>query len=186
VWHLFLLFPFSKTNLKYVYHSGSSVSPLPYNVELELYVLFCLLYRTVWIFLIHALECTWLVISLLFLCMYYVGFHMVQSECFFKRGQTQCQRLPHEWGLGKGITEAKSYPRRNSAERRLRTQDLVTRRASTHQLHQACPSECFFTIYNLLVDILLFFAWGSVLSTLCSFLNQWYITACSCLSCRYT
>jgi hypothetical protein len=54
--------------------------------------------------------------------------------------QTQCQRLPHEWGLGKGITEAKSYPRRNSAERRLRTQDLVTQRASTHQLHQACPS----------------------------------------------
>jgi hypothetical protein len=38
-----------------------------------------------------------------------------------KKGQTQCQRLPHEWGLGKGITEAKSYPRRNSAERRLRT-----------------------------------------------------------------
>jgi hypothetical protein len=37
-------------------------------------------------------------------------------------GQTQCQRLPHEWGLEKGITEAKSYPRR------------------THQLHQACPS----------------------------------------------
>jgi hypothetical protein len=26
------------------------------------------------------------------------------------KGQTQCQRLPHEWGLGKGITEAKSYP----------------------------------------------------------------------------
>jgi hypothetical protein len=42
------------------------------------------------------------------------------------KGQTQCQRLPHEWGLGKGITEAKSYPRRNSAERRLRTQDLMT------------------------------------------------------------
>jgi hypothetical protein len=41
-------------------------------------------------------------------------------------GQTQYQRLPHEWGLGKGITEAKSYPRRNSAERRLRTQNLVT------------------------------------------------------------
>jgi hypothetical protein len=34
----------------------------------------------------------------------------------FTLGQTQCQRLPHEWGLGKGITEAKSYPRRNSAE----------------------------------------------------------------------
>jgi hypothetical protein len=56
------------------------------------------------------------------------------------KGQTQCQRLSHEWGLGKGITEAKSYPRRNSTERRLRTHDLVTRRASTHQLHQACPS----------------------------------------------
>jgi hypothetical protein len=52
-----------------------------------------------------------------------------------RKGQTQCQRLPHEWGLGKEITEAKSYPRRNSVERRLRTQDLVTRRASTHQLH---------------------------------------------------
>jgi hypothetical protein len=57
-----------------------------------------------------------------------------------KKGQTQCQRLPHEWGLGKGITEAKSYPHRNSVERRLRTQDLATRRASTHQLYQACPS----------------------------------------------
>jgi hypothetical protein len=33
------------------------------------------------------------------------------------KGQTQCQRLPHEWGLGKGITEVKSYLRRNSAER---------------------------------------------------------------------
>jgi hypothetical protein len=44
-----------------------------------------------------------------------------------KKGQTQCQRLPHEWGLGKGITEVKSYPCRNSAERRVRTQDLVTR-----------------------------------------------------------
>jgi hypothetical protein len=43
------------------------------------------------------------------------------------KGQTQCQRLPHEWGLGKEITETKSYPRRNSAERRLRTQNLVTR-----------------------------------------------------------
>jgi hypothetical protein len=30
-----------------------------------------------------------------------------------KKGQTQCQRLPHEWGLGKGITEVKSYLRRN-------------------------------------------------------------------------
>jgi hypothetical protein len=27
-----------------------------------------------------------------------------------KKGQTQCQRLPHEWGLGKGITKAKSHP----------------------------------------------------------------------------
>jgi hypothetical protein len=57
-----------------------------------------------------------------------------------KKGQTQCQRLPHEWGMEKRITEAKSYPRRNSTERRLRTQNLVTRRANTHQLHQACPS----------------------------------------------
>jgi hypothetical protein len=32
------------------------------------------------------------------------------------KGQAQCQRLPYEWGLGKGITETKSYPRRNSAE----------------------------------------------------------------------
>jgi hypothetical protein len=38
-----------------------------------------------------------------------------------KKGQIQCQRLPHEWDLEKGITEVKSYPRRNSAERRLRT-----------------------------------------------------------------
>jgi hypothetical protein len=52
--------------------------------------------------------------------------------------QTQYQRLPHEWGLGKGITEAKSYHRRNSAKRRLRTQNLVTRRASTHQLAFCC------------------------------------------------
>jgi hypothetical protein len=29
-------------------------------------------------------------------------------------------RLKGQWGLGKGITEAKSYSRRNSAERRLR------------------------------------------------------------------
>jgi hypothetical protein len=39
---------------------------------------------------------------------------------------------PHEWSLGKGITEVKSYLRRNSAEKQLRTQDLVTRRVSTH------------------------------------------------------
>jgi hypothetical protein len=63
--------------------------------------------------------------------------HELESK---KKGQTQCQRLPHEWGLGKEITEAKSYPCRNSVERRLRIQNLVTRRASTHQLHQACPS----------------------------------------------
>jgi hypothetical protein len=31
-------------------------------------------------------------------------------EYVSNRGQTQCQRLPHEWGLGKGITKAKSYP----------------------------------------------------------------------------
>jgi hypothetical protein len=40
------------------------------------------------------------------------------TEKKLHKGQTQCQRLPHEWGLGKGITEAKSYPRRNSAERK--------------------------------------------------------------------
>jgi hypothetical protein len=39
-------------------------------------------------------------------------------KCDAYKGQTQCQRLPHEWGLGKGITEEKSYPRRNSVERR--------------------------------------------------------------------
>jgi hypothetical protein len=38
----------------------------------------------------------------------------IHSNTTIKKGQTQCQRLPHEWGLGKGITEAKSYPRRNS------------------------------------------------------------------------
>jgi hypothetical protein len=27
-----------------------------------------------------------------------------------KKGQTRCQRLPHKWGLGKRITEVKSYP----------------------------------------------------------------------------
>jgi hypothetical protein len=31
------------------------------------------------------------------------------TQIVIKKGQTQCQRLPHEWGLGKGITEAKSY-----------------------------------------------------------------------------
>jgi hypothetical protein len=68
------------------------------------------------------------------------------------KGQTQCQRLPHEWGQGKGITEAKSYPRRNSAERWLRTQDLVTRRASTHQLHQACPSLTNHQVSTILIS----------------------------------
>ena len=29
-----------------------------------------------------------------------------------KKGQTQCQRLPHEWALGKGKTEAKSAEKR--------------------------------------------------------------------------
>jgi hypothetical protein len=53
----------------------------------------------------------------------------------------ECQSSHTSGGLGKGITEAKSYPRRNSAERRLRTQDLVTRRASTHHLHQACTRD---------------------------------------------
>jgi hypothetical protein len=35
-----------------------------------------------------------------------------------KKGQTQCQRLPHEWGLGKEKTEA-SLPLAKSAERLL-------------------------------------------------------------------
>jgi hypothetical protein len=48
---------------------------------------------------------------------------------------------PTRVGSGEGNNRSKVLPRRNSAERRLRTQDLVTRRASTHQLHQACPSE---------------------------------------------
>ena len=39
--------------------------------------------------------------------------------------QTQCRRLPHEWGLGKGKTEA-SLPPAKSAEKLLRTHDLVT------------------------------------------------------------
>jgi hypothetical protein len=39
-------------------------------------------------------------------------------KCDAYKGQTQCQRLPHEWSLGKRITKAKSYPRRNSVERR--------------------------------------------------------------------
>jgi hypothetical protein len=51
-----------------------------------------------------------------------------QKTTMEKKGQTQCQRLPHEWGLGKEITEAKSYPHRNSTERQLRTQDLVVNR----------------------------------------------------------
>jgi len=42
-----------------------------------------------------------------------------------KKGQTQCRRHPHEWGLGKGKTEA-SLPPAKSAERLLRTRDLVT------------------------------------------------------------
>jgi len=42
-----------------------------------------------------------------------------------KKGQTQYQRLPHEWGLGKGKTEA-SLPPTKSAERLLQTRDLVT------------------------------------------------------------
>jgi hypothetical protein len=53
------------------------------------------------------------------------AFAFSTTQYFISKGQTQCQRLPHEWGLGKGITEAKSYPRRNSAERRLRTQDFI-------------------------------------------------------------
>jgi len=35
-----------------------------------------------------------------------------------KRGQTQCRRLPHEWGLGKEKTET-SLPSAKSAERLL-------------------------------------------------------------------
>jgi len=35
-----------------------------------------------------------------------------------KKGQTQCRRLPHEWGLGKGKIEA-SLPPAKSAERLL-------------------------------------------------------------------
>jgi len=42
-----------------------------------------------------------------------------------EKGQTQCRRLPHEWGLGKGKTEA-SLPPTKSTERLLRTHDLVT------------------------------------------------------------
>jgi len=42
-----------------------------------------------------------------------------------RAGQTQCRRLPHEWGLGKGKTEA-NLPPAKSAERLLRTRDLVT------------------------------------------------------------
>jgi len=37
-----------------------------------------------------------------------------------KKGQAQCRRLPHEWGLRKGKTEA-SLPPAKSAERLLRT-----------------------------------------------------------------
>jgi hypothetical protein len=37
----------------------------------------------------------------------------MSSDTICSKGQTQCQRLPHEWGLGKEITEAKSYPHRN-------------------------------------------------------------------------
>ena len=43
-------------------------------------------------------------------------FHTVQI--FKKEGQTQCRRLPHEWGLGKGKTEV-SLPPAKSAERLL-------------------------------------------------------------------
>jgi hypothetical protein len=60
------------------------------------------------------------------------------SECSSRRpeGGGQTQWLPHEWGLEKGITEAKFYPRRNSVQRRFRTHDLMTQRASTHRLHK--------------------------------------------------
>jgi hypothetical protein len=58
-----------------------------------------------------------------------------QDSLCWEMDRPSARGSPHKWGLGKGITEAKSYPRKNSAERRLRTQDLVTRRASTHQLY---------------------------------------------------
>ena len=44
-----------------------------------------------------------------------------------KKGQTQCRRLPHEWGLGKGIK-----PPPANAERLLWTRDLVTQWYSSH------------------------------------------------------
>jgi len=50
--------------------------------------------------------------------------HSRSNLCKLK-GQTQCRRLPHEWGLGKGKTEA-SLPPAKSAKRLLRTRDLVT------------------------------------------------------------
>jgi hypothetical protein len=67
-------------------------------------------------------------------------------------GQTQCQRLPHEWGLGKGITEAKCYLRRNSAERQLRSKVLssVTNEKKFNYSRKASliPSRRYF-IYKL-------------------------------------
>jgi len=47
------------------------------------------------------------------------------ASFFILRGQTQCWRLPYEWGLGKGKNEA-SLPPAKSVERLLRTCDLVT------------------------------------------------------------
>ena len=32
-----------------------------------------------------------------------------EQEVYKRAGQTQCRRLPHEWGLGKGKTEASSF-----------------------------------------------------------------------------
>jgi hypothetical protein len=110
------------------------------------------------------------------MCCISIAKSMEMGRFLGSKGQTQCQRLPYEWGLGKGITEAKSYPRRNSAERRLQTQDLVTWRASTHQLHQAYPSKiprvekkkapALEKIYNLWNDQM--FSSGSSRSVTCN------------------
>jgi hypothetical protein len=42
-----------------------------------------------------------------------------------KKGQTQCRKLPREWGPGKRKTEVSLLPAK-SAERLLRTHDLVS------------------------------------------------------------
>ena len=57
------------------------------------------------------------------------------------KGQTQCRRFPHEWGLGKGKTEASLPPRKicGEAASNPRPGDSVRQLSP---LHQACPS-CF-------------------------------------------